>query len=225
MSERHYDTSFKWLVFFFVCFASSVLAIGVWAAFSYNPYTIKAVGEPHGQGGRDSWQWPDEVISELELKPKQVIADIGAGTGYFSFRMAKAESSVKVYAADIDKEMIDYVSKTAKEGAIRNVIPFQINPSTPNLPEEIDLALLVNSYHEMNNRIQYFEALRAILHHNGRIAIIDVPINSHGEQQEHQISKDKVMEELTAAGFKLDREVRWLPEQYFLIFKSTSDVN
>lgn len=211
------------------------MAIGTWAAFSYNPDTMSAVGEPdelgfmtaevepNGGGDRDSWQKPDEVIYELHLKPKQVVADIGAGEGYFSFRIATTEPTVKVYAAEIEKEMVKDLAETAKERAIRNVLPFQINPSTPNLPEKIDLALLVDTYHEMNNRIEYFEKLRSFLRPNGRIAIIDVPTDSIGAKGEHKISKDNVVKELTAAGFRLDREVAILPEQYFLIFKSTSN--
>lgn len=225
MSKHHQDTSFKWLMFFFVCFASTVLAIGVWAFFSYNPYTIKAVGEPDGLGDRDSWQFPDEVIYELHLKPTQVVADIGAGTGYFSFRIARAEPNVKVYAAEIEEEMVDNLAEIAKEARLPNVIAFQIDPSAPDLPEKIDLALFVDTYHHMDNRAEYFEKLRKLLRPNGRIAIIDVPTDLFGAQEGHAVSKDEVMRELTAAGFQLDREVRFLPQQYFLIFRSTSDVN
>jgi tRNA G46 methylase TrmB len=78
------------------------------------------------------------VLSELKIRPKQVVADIGAGTGYFWFRIAKAEPSVKVFAAYVQKELVDYLAKTAKERAIPNVIPIQINASIPNLPEKID---------------------------------------------------------------------------------------
>lgn len=170
---------------------------------------------------RDAWQRPEKVVSALSVEPNQVVADIGAGTGYFAFRIAQAHPTAKVYAADVEKEMVDYLAKTVKERAIPNVIPFQINPSTPDLPERIDLALVVDTYHHIDNRSNYFKQLGSRLTPNGRVAIIDFTMESpEGPPKKHRITKEEVVKELAAAGLRLDKEVNELPHQYFLIFRS-----
>lgn len=179
-------------------------------------YWVKVFDDPK----RDKWQMPEKVVSALKVEPKQIVADIGAGTGYFSFRIAKSQPSAKVYAADVEKEMVDYLAKTVKERAIPNVIPFQIQAGTPDLPERIDLALVVDTYHHIDDRASYFKELRSRLRPNGRVAIIDFTMASpEGPPKKHRILKDDVVKELAAAGFHLDKEVNELPYQYFLIFK------
>jgi|AGTN01.1.fsa_nt_gi Methylase involved in ubiquinone/menaquinone biosynthesis len=182
-------------------------------------YWVKVFDDPK----RDKWQRPEKVVSALNVEPKQIVADIGAGTGYFSFRIAKSQPEAKVYAADVEKEMVDYLTKVVKERAIPNVIPFQIKPGTPDLPERIDLALVVDTYHHIDDRVSYFSELRSRLRPDGRVAIIDFTMDSpEGPPRKHRILKEDLVKELSAAGFCLDNEVDELPYQYFLIFKPTT---
>jgi SAM-dependent methyltransferase len=104
--------------------------------------------------GRDRWQKPEEVIRALEIGVGQQVADIGAGSGYFTFRLALAVGdSGKVYAVDVDEEMIDYLKKR-----VRQVVPIAARPDDPQLPEgSIDLLFVCNTYHHIESRPAYFQ--------------------------------------------------------------------
>jgi len=94
---------------------------------------------------RDTWQLPDRVIAALNLKRGQIVADIGAGTGYFSVRLAKSEAAPKVYAADIEPSMVSYLRERAAKEGLPNVIAVQAAADQPNLPEPVDLVLIVDT--------------------------------------------------------------------------------
>jgi ubiquinone/menaquinone biosynthesis C-methylase UbiE len=178
---------------------------------------VKTFDDPE----REKWQQPEKVILALAIKPDQAIADIGAGTGYFAFRIAAAEPKCKIYAADIEQEMIDYMSKIATKKKVCNLIPTLISANSPNLPEKIDLVIVVDTYHHIDNRTKYFSQLRQLLRPGGRIAIIDFTAESPvGPPKQHRISKEEVIKELSLAGLKLDQDLKILPNQYFVIFRS-----
>ena len=101
---------------------------------------------------RDAWQMPDKVIAALKLKPGQSVADIGAGTGYFTVRLAKSPAAPKVYGVDIEPSMVNYIrERLAKEG-LKNVEAVQASEDNPHLPEPVDLVLIVDTYHHSGNR-------------------------------------------------------------------------
>ena len=105
---------------------------------------------------RDAWQMPARVIDALGLKAGMSVADIGAGTGYFSVRLAKSTPAVTVYAADIEPAMVEHLRTRAKAEHLPNVVPVLAAADGPNLPKPVDLVLIVDTYHHLPNRVAYF---------------------------------------------------------------------
>jgi SAM-dependent methyltransferase len=168
---------------------------------------------------RAAWQKPDEVIKALGLASDAKVADIGAGTGYFSARLARALASGRVYAVDAEPDMVRYLGDRAKREGLANLVPVQAGERDPKLPEPVDLALLVDVYHHVPARVQYFEALRGCLRPDGRLAIVDFRLDSpRGPPRTARIAPERVKEELGRAGYALVAEHAFLPDQYFLVF-------
>jgi SAM-dependent methyltransferase len=172
---------------------------------------------------RDAWQKPHEVIQALDLKPDAVVADIGAGTGYFAVRFANMVPKGRVYGVDIEPDMVKYLAERAKREKRDNVIAIAGAPDDARLPERADLILLVDVFHHIDDRTRYFRKLRASLTPGGRIAIIDFRLDSpDGPPKAARIAPERVIAELKGAGYTLEREHGFLPNQYFLIFKPAS---
>ncbi|HEY7245132.1 MAG TPA: class I SAM-dependent methyltransferase [Xanthobacteraceae bacterium] len=170
---------------------------------------------------RDAWQKPDEVLDVLHLERTARVADLGAGTGYFSVRIAKRIPEGKLFAADIEPDMLRYLGERAHHEHLHVLAPVLASAESPNLPEPVDLVLVVDTYHHIDNRVAYFAKLRASLRLNGRLAIVDFRADSPvGPPPEHRISPEKVTEELIAAGYSLVATHQFLPRQYFLVFQS-----
>lgn len=169
---------------------------------------------------RDAWQLPDRVISALNLKRGQVVADIGAGTGYFSVRLAKSEAAPKVYAVDIEPQMVSYLRERAVKEGLNNVIAVQAAADQPNLPEPVDLVLIVDTYHHIGERETYFRKLVKSLKPGGRVAIIDFkPDSPEGPPKEFRFPLEKFKSEMGKAGYKLAAQHDFLPRQQFLVFE------
>jgi SAM-dependent methyltransferase len=172
---------------------------------------------------RDAWQKPHEVIQALSLKPDARVADIGAGTGYFAARLANMLGAGRVYAVDIEPDMVRYLGERAKREKLKNLLPVAGAPDDPKLPEKVDLILLVDVYHHIENRSAYFRGLRASLRPGGRIAIIDFKLDSpEGPPRAARIGPEAVVAEMAAAGYVVAAEHAFLPRQYFLIFRPAS---
>lgn len=168
---------------------------------------------------RDAWQKPHEVIQALALPSDAVVADIGAGTGYFSVRLARMLPKGKVYAADVETSMVRHLAARAKRDEIANLIAVQSDMDDPRLPEKVDLALFVDVTHHISGRESYFRRLKDSLKPGGRVAIVDFHRESEiGPPQRARISADHVKRQLTAAGYALAQEHDFLPNQYFLVF-------
>jgi predicted methyltransferase len=169
---------------------------------------------------RDGWQKPHEVIQALALKPNAIIADIGAGTGYFAVRFGNMVPQGRVYGVDIEPDMVKYLAERAKREKRDNVIAVQGTPENPKLPEKADLILMVDVFHHIDNREQYFRNLRASLRPGGQIAIIDFRLDSpEGPPKAARIAPERVISELKSAGYRLAAQHRFLPNQYFLVFQ------
>ena len=173
---------------------------------------------------RDEWQRPEEVIHALSIKPGDHIADLGAGSGYFTFRLADAVGPTgRVYAVDIDADMNADLMKRVKAKAYQNIEVLLAQPDDPGLPDRsINLIFSSNSYHHLENRITYFLNIRQDLHPDGRIAIID--FNGESWLQQiigHYTSDEVIQRELQEAGYILDQQFDFLPNQVFLIFSPT----
>ena len=171
---------------------------------------------------RDAWQKPDQVLDALALDRKAVVADIGAGTGYFSVRLAKRVPEGKVFAIDVEPDMLRYLSERARREHRNNIFPVVANQESPNIPEPVDVILIVDTYHHIDDRAAYFSRLKKSLRQQGRLAIVDFKLDSpEGPPPAHRISAEKVTEELKAAGYSLVAAHSFLPRQYYLLFTAS----
>jgi len=169
---------------------------------------------------RDAWQKPHEVIQALALKPDAVVADIGSGTGYFSARFANMVPKGRVYGVDTEPDMVKYLAERARREGLKNVTAIAGAPDNPRLPEKVDLIILVDVFHHVEDRERYFRKLRESLKPGGRIAIIDFRMNSpEGPPKSARLAPEQVKAELKRAGYALAREHTFLPNQYFLVFE------
>ena len=169
---------------------------------------------------RDKWQKPHEVITALKLAPDQSAADIGAGTGYFAVRLARMLPGGRVYAVDIEPDMVKYLAARAAKENLLNLTAVAGAVDEARIPAPVDLVLLVDVYHHIDQRAEYFRRLRAALKPGGRVAIIDFRVDAPvGPPQQARIAPDRVKAELKNAGYVIDTEHSFLPNQYFLVFK------
>ena len=168
---------------------------------------------------RDAWQKPHEVIQALSLKPDAIVADIGAGTGYFAMRFSNMVPKGRVYAVDTEADMVRYLAERAKREKRTNVVAVAGTPSDPKIPGKADLIILVDVYHHVADRERYFRRLRDSLKPGGRIAIIDFRVDApDGPPRAERIAPARVIDELRAAGYAIAQQHDFLPNQYFLVF-------
>lgn len=168
---------------------------------------------------RDAWQKPHEVIRALALQPDAIVADIGAGTGYFTIRLAHMVPKGRVYGVDTEPAMVKHLSERAKKAGIANVTAVQAKPGDPALPGKADLVLFVDVYHHVENREAYFRQLQHSLRPGGRVGVIDFRLDSPvGPPKSARIEPDRVKDEMKRAGYVLAQEHAFLPNQYFLVF-------
>lgn len=169
---------------------------------------------------RDAWQMPHRIMMTLKLKETDIVADIGAGTGYLAVRLAHHTGKGKVYASDISKSMVEFLAKRAKEQGLPNLIAVQGSVTSPNLPEKADVAVLLDVYHHIGQRTAYFDRLKASLKPGARVVIIDFrPEAKLGAPKHMCIPPAQVDEEMNAAGFNRIASHDFLPHQYFLEFQ------
>jgi ubiquinone/menaquinone biosynthesis C-methylase UbiE len=180
---------------------------------------------------RDQYQKPLQVIEALNLKPGQAVADLGSGSGYFTRRLVGAVTETgKVYAIDVEPEMLRYV----EDSLVHTHAPYNAEfilarADNPKLPvESVDLIFACNVFHHLEDRATYFRHARSALKPGGRIAIIDFYHDERsgdlGFPKEHLVPQDTVIAEMTAAGYRLEREHSFLPRQYFLEFVPQASV-
>lgn len=167
---------------------------------------------------RDSYQQPEKVLKYLGKIEDKTIMDIGAGSGYFSVKLA--EQGARVIAADVSEEFQAALKKRIEENNLKNIELRKSPFDSPNLAlEEVDMALIVNTYHHIENRSEYFSKVKNGTKAKGELVIIDffktdVPV---GPPQDHKISIDEVIAELKKAGYiHFEVNVDLLPYQYII---------
>jgi ubiquinone/menaquinone biosynthesis C-methylase UbiE len=173
---------------------------------------------------RDEWQKPAEVVKALGLGPGMTVADLGAGTGYFSrYLSAAVGPSGTVLASDPEPNLVAHLRERAEKEGTPNVVPILGSFDNPRLPAGAsDLVLIVDTYHHIDDRLTYLRALKRSLKPGGRAAVIDwhkrpLPI---GPELDHKLAREQVIEEMTATGWTLAAEPDFLPYQYFLVFRT-----
>lgn len=170
---------------------------------------------------RSAEEKPDLTVQKLNLQPDDIVADIGAGTGYFSFRMAQQVPEGKVYAVDIQPEMLDAIAFLKEDKNITNVETVLGKEDQPNLPpESIDLALMVDAYHEFAYPREMMQGIVKVLKPGGRVVLLEYRKENPMIMIKplHKMTQKQVKKELKAVGLKWQETKEFLPEQHFLVF-------
>lgn len=172
---------------------------------------------------RDAWQQPQRIIRALELAPDALVADIGAGTGYFTVRLAQAVPRGRVFAVDIEAAMVAHLAQRMTQEGVRNVEAIQGTYESPNLPVAVDAVLLVNVQSLVVDPGDYFERLKARLKPGARVAIVSTrPDAAQGAQRPMRRPPEHVKQQMARQGFVLHAEHDFLEHQYFLVFKAAA---
>jgi ubiquinone/menaquinone biosynthesis C-methylase UbiE len=172
---------------------------------------------------RDAYQKPHDVMEALGVRSGEVIADIGAGSGYFSVRLAHHVGATgRVYAVDVDPDMIRHLHRRVRDMKLLNVAPILAPPDDPLLPEPVDRFLIVDVWHHIENQSQYLQRIKERLKPGGQVVMIDfqkreLPV---GPPPQMKIAREDLIEQMAAHGFSLAAEHTFLPYQYFLVFKA-----
>jgi ubiquinone/menaquinone biosynthesis C-methylase UbiE len=182
-------------------------------------YWSKVFDDPR----RAAWQKPEELVAALGLRPGQCVADLGAGTGYFSHLLSAAVGPTgTVLAVDPEPNLVAHLRERAEREGSANVVPVLASLDNPRLPAGlVDVVLIVDTFHHIDDRVAYFRRLRQALRPPGRIAIVDwqkreLPV---GPEMDHKLAREQVVREMETAGYRLVEEPSILPYQYFLIFQ------
>jgi ubiquinone/menaquinone biosynthesis C-methylase UbiE len=179
---------------------------------------VKVFDDP----GRDVWQKPDEVIHALGVLPGMTVADLGAGTGYFSVHLAKAVGDKgRVLAIDVEPNLVSYMKERATKANLAQLVPVLAAADDPKLPPKgVDLVLIVDTWHHIDDRVRYLGKLAAGLKADGRVAVVDFKKGDFpvGPPDAHKLTAAAVAAEFLAAGFRLAKQWDELPYQYVLVF-------
>ena len=175
---------------------------------------------------RETEEQPQLLIDALEIEPGQTIADLGAGSGYYSFRIAPLVGPHgKVLAIDIEPAMLEVIAQRASRERVANVATVRAHARDPNLaPDSVDLLFMVDVYHELEYPYEVMTKVRAALKPGGRVALIEyrAKIPPVLIKAVHKMSERQIVRELTAAGFRHLKTVRTLPLQHLVLFEIAS---
>lgn len=193
-----------------IAVALQLAGCGAWKRFIYEGFD------------RDDWQKPDEVIALLGLVEGAQVADVGAGGGYFTFKLARVVGDRgRIFAVDVDEDMVAYLEERAEADGVANVEVILGELDDPLLPDgRIDLVFTSNTYHHIEQQSDYFARLRTDLAPGGRVAILD--LNDHHwfpRMFGHATPKQTIVDEMTAAGYRLVDDFDIVKRQHFLVFE------
>ena len=170
---------------------------------------------------RDAYQKPHEVMEALAVKEGEIIADIGAGSGYFTLRLARhVGANGRVYAVDVNPDMIRHLNGRIRDLGVLNVSSILAPPDDPLLPQPVDRFLIVDVWHHVEDQAGYLALMKKQLKPGGQVVMIDfhkrdLPV---GPPADMKISREDLLKQMEAAGFRLVTEHTFLPYQYFLVF-------
>jgi arsenite methyltransferase len=171
---------------------------------------------------RDAYQKPHEVLTVLNIKPGEVIADIGAGSGYFSLKLAHfVGDKGKVYAVDVSPDMVRHLNRRIRETKASNVVTILADNDDPLLPDRsVNRFFICDVWHHVENQTKYLSLMKKMLKPGGEVVMIDfhkkeLPL---GPPMQMKIAREDVIKQMEANGFRLGKEHTFLPYQYFLVF-------
>jgi ubiquinone/menaquinone biosynthesis C-methylase UbiE len=196
--------------------------------------TEPAERTPAGVFGHENWEWleregreeaekPDVVIQAMNLKDGDMVAEIGTGTGFFARRLARVVApSGKVYANDIQPEMLEKLKELAAKEGVTNIVPVLGTETGTNLPPgQMDWILMVDVYHEFQKPEEMLAQIRRALKPNGRVAVIEYRMEGDSASHistAHRMSVEQVLAEWEPAGFTLMETIETLPSQHLFLF-------
>lgn len=168
---------------------------------------------------RDAWQQPDKVIAALALAPTMSVADVGAGTGYFSVRLARAVPQGEVIATDIEPDMVRYLGDRAAREQLANIKPVLATADEPNLPPaSVDRILVVDVWHHIADRHRYAAGLAKALRPGGKLAIVDFTAAAdRGPPKDMRLTPDAILADLRGVGLTAALDPTQLPDQFIVI--------
>lgn len=174
---------------------------------------------------REQEERTDLLIKSMALQPHERIADIGAGSGYFSFRMAPLVPKGQVFAVDISPKMLGIVRSKIRQNKISNVVPVQSTIKNTMLEENsIDVALIVDAYHEFSHPREMAQSIHKSLNQNGRLVLIEYRKEDPSVMIKplHKMSQKQAKSEMQAVGFKWEKTLDLLPQQHFMVFRKNT---
>jgi arsenite methyltransferase len=174
--------------------------------------------------GRDTWQQPERVIGALGLGPGDEVADLGSGTGYFTFRLAReVQPAGEVWAVDTDRALLAAIGRRAAEEGVHNVETVEIRDEL-YLPHPVDLIFLSNVYHHLPEQTRYFADVRAVLKPGGRVAILESrPAGLFARLFGHATDPAVVRGAMERAGYRLVASHDFVERRSFQIFTPSPD--
>jgi len=170
---------------------------------------------------REAEEKPQLLVESMGLKPTDVVADIGAGTGYFAFRLAPLVPQGKVLAVDIQQEMLDLLVANAKKRGVGNVEPVFGATADPKLPRDgVDVVLMVDAYHEFDQPREMMQAVVASLRLGGRVVLVEYRAEDPNVNIKplHKMTEAQAVREMAAAGLTHVQTKGVLPQQHLMIF-------
>jgi ubiquinone/menaquinone biosynthesis C-methylase UbiE len=170
---------------------------------------------------RDAWQRPEKIMDELGIGEGSIVADLGAGGGWFTVRLAhRVGPNGRVYAEDIQRQMIEAIARRVAREQLSNVVPILGTASDPRLKEPVDAVLIVDTYNELENPTVLLRNVAAALKPNGRIGIVDYKRDGYGPGPalEERVDPARIVRDAEAAGLRLLSPPTLLRYQYLLVF-------
>lgn len=197
----------------------SLLLVLLAAVLTAGPGCAWLKRQMYAGGDRDDWQQPDRIVSSLALAADARVADLGAGGGYFTFRLADVVADGRIYAVDIDPAMTDYIEKKAREDGYTNVSVVLADADDARLPEPVDWVFTSNTFHHLPDQAAYFARLKRHLKPGGRVAVVEyAPREGWSLLGDHATAKDTIVAVFSEAGYRLDADHTFLDRQSFLVF-------
>jgi ubiquinone/menaquinone biosynthesis C-methylase UbiE len=170
---------------------------------------------------RDAWQRPDQVMDKLLIAEGSVVADLGAGGGWFTMRLAsRVGPNGIVYAEDVQPQMIESITRRTARANVRNVRTVLGTSSDPRLPAPVDAVLIVDAYHEMEQPVVMLGNVARSLKPAGRIGIVEFKKDGWGPgpPMDERMDPERIVRDAEAAGLRLMSHETFLRYQYLLVF-------